>query len=115
MQNYLINIIGQELRFTELGNQINLYTPIEFTHTGKEKSKEDQDEGDKPSGGDQEGGDDSGDSGEKDNDNGSNSTSLAFAIVTPILGVIIIILVVMVILAHKRASSSRSEEIERLT
>ena len=115
VQNYLINIIGQELRFTEFGNQINLYTPIEFTHTGKEKSKEDQDEGDKPSGGDQEGGDDSGDSGEKDKDNGSNSTSLAFAIVTPILGVIIIILVVMVILAHKRASSSRSEEIERLT
>ena len=115
VQNYLINIIGQELRFTEFGNQINLYTPIEFTHTGKEKSKEDQDEGDKPSGGDQEGGDGSGDSGEKDKDNGSNSTSLAFAIVTPILGVIIIILVVMVILAHKRASSSRSEEIERLT
>ena len=115
VQNYLINIIGQELRFTEFGNQINLYTPIEFTHTGKEKSKEDQDEGDKPSGGDQEGGDDSGDSGEKDKDNGSNSISLAFAIVTPILGVIIIILVVMVILAHKRASSSRSEEIERLT
>ena len=111
-QNFIINIIGQELRFEK---QINLYTPKEFKHTGKEKSEDDQEEGGKPSGGDQEGGDDSGDSGEKGKDSGSNSTSLAFVIVTPILGVIIIILVVMVILAHKRASSSRSEEIERLT
>ena len=116
VQNYLINIISQELRFEK---QINLYTPIEFKHTGKEKSKEDY-EGGEPSGGE---GDDSypDDEGgntpqKKEDDDSSSKTSLAFAIVTPILGVIIIILVIMVILAHKRTSSSHSaEEIEKLT
>ena len=46
---------------------------------------------------------------EKD-DGGLKGSSLALAVVVPILGVIIIILIVMVILAHKRTSSKNSSE-----
>ena len=46
---------------------------------------------------------------EKD-DGGLKGSSLALAVVVPILGVIIIILIVMVILAHKRTSSKNSNE-----
>ena len=101
-QEFLVNIISQELR---LEKNINFYNPYEFKHTGKEKSKD---------------GDDSYDDEPtsevipKDNE-GSESASLALAIVVPILAVIIIILIVLLIFSRKINSSKRSkDEIEKL-
>jgi len=80
---YILNIISQELRFDK---KINFYEPKEFVHAGK-----------------------NGDSGK----GGIKGASLALAIVTPILSVIIIGLVIFIILIKRKGSSS--SDIESLT
>jgi hypothetical protein len=82
--SYLINIISQELRFDK---QIKFYQPFKFIHN-IEKPPEDE------------------------NDGGLKGSSLALAIILPIVGVIIIILIVIIII--KRKANKNSEAIENL-
>jgi len=78
---YILNIISQELRFDK---KINFYEPREFVHGGKN--------GDGSSG------------------TGGNGASLALAIVTPILSIIIVALVIYIILIRRKGASSRDIE-----
>ena len=103
-QEFIVNIVSQELRF---GKKINFYTPYKFGHTGKEKSQDDEDpynDFPPPS-----------TPGEKSDGKPDSSTSLVLAIVLPIVGVIIIIGVALLVINYKRRSSSvTKEEIEKL-
>jgi len=160
-QEFIVNIISQELRF---GKNINFYTPYKFEHTGKEITTDEEEpydsssdgqsdsghsDGGQSDGGHSDGQSDSGhsdgsqsdgghsdgghsdggqsDGGQSDGghtdpssgdtkDSGSlEGTSLALAIVVPILSIVIIVLVVILILKHRRKSSPISkEEIEKL-
>jgi len=160
-QEFIVNIISQELRF---GKNINFYTPYKFEHTGKEITTDEEEpydsssdgqsdsghsDGGQSDGGHSDGQSDSGhsdgsqsdgghsdgghsdggqsDGGQSDGghtdpssgdtkDSGSlEGTSLALAIVVPILSIVIIVLVVILILKHRRKSSPTSkEEIEKL-
>ena len=106
-QEFIVNIVSQELRF---GKKINFYTPYKFGHTGKEKSQDDEDpynDFPPPSTPDGEKSD-----GKPEED---SSTSLVLAIVLPIVGVIIIVGVALLVINYKRRSSSvTKEEIEKL-
>jgi len=87
---YIMSIISQELRFEK---KIKFYEPKEFNHIGKSPNK-DSDNG----------------------DGGLSGTSLALAIILPIIGVIIIAVIVIVILRKRKGSSSDDiEKIENLT
>jgi hypothetical protein len=90
---YLVNIISQELRFDK---KIHFYQPKEFNHVGKKPNDNDSDKG-----------------GEGNDGDDGGSSSLAFAIILPIVGVIIIAVVVIFILKRKEGASS--EKIEQLT
>ena len=90
--NYLMNIISQELRFDK---KINFYEPKEFNHVGKEKK--------------------GGDEGDGDDEGGLKGTSLVLAIVLPIVGAIIIALVIIFICRRKSSSSRDIEKLTQLT
>ena len=80
--NYIMNIISQELRFEK---KINFYEPKEFKqHKG---------------------------SGDDKDDGGLKGTALALAIVIPIIGVIIIAIVVIFICKHKGSTSDEIEKL----
>jgi len=86
-----MSIISQELRFEK---KIKFYEPKEFTHIGKSPNNDSKDNG----------------------DGGLSGTSLALAIILPIIGVIIIAVIVIVILRKRKGSSSDDiEKIENLT
>ena len=141
-QEFIVNIISQELRF---GKNINFYTPYKFEHTGKEITTDEEEpydsssdgqsdsghsDGSQSDGGHSDGGHSDGgqsDGGQSDGghtdpssgdtkDSGSlEGTSLALEIVVSILSIVIIALVVILILKHRRKSSPTSkEEIEKL-
>ena len=120
-ENFIINIISQKLRYDR---KINIYTSKVFEHTGRKNSDDEHGESDIPTSDSTNTTDiptsDStnntdiipgSEDGSKEKDDGDlKGSSLALAVVVPILGVIIIILIVMVILAHKRTSSKNSNE-----
>ena len=88
---YIMSIISQELRFEK---KIKFYEPKEFNHIGKSPNNDSKDNG----------------------DGGLSGTSLALAIILPIIGVIIIAVIVFVILRKRKGSSSDDiEKIENLT
>jgi len=109
-ENFIINIISQKLRYDK---KINIYTSKVFEHTGRKNSDDEHGEGDIPTSDSTNNTDiiPGSEDGSKEKDDGDlKGSSLALAVVVPILGVIIIILIVMVILAHKRTSSKNSNE-----
>ena len=88
---YIMSIISQELRFDK---KIKFYEPKEFNHIGKSPNNDSKD----------------------DNNGGLSGTSLALAIILPIIGAIIIAVIVFVILRKRKGSSSDDiEKIENLT
>jgi hypothetical protein len=89
---YILNIISQELRFDK---KINFYEPKEFTLAGKDH--EDEDSGSSGTDG-------------TDKTEGTKGSSLALAIVIPILSVIIVGLVIFIILIKRKGSSSSDIE-----
>ena len=89
---YIINIISQELRFDK---KINFYEPKEFTLAGKDH--EDEDSGSSGTDG-------------TDKTEGTKGSSLALAIVSPILSAIIIGLVLFIFLLKRKGSSSKDIE-----
>ena len=84
---YIMNIISQELRFDK---KINFYEPKEFILTN-DKNEDDNDDED-----------------------GLKGTSLALAIILPIVGVIIIAAVVIFVLRRKNISSLDIEKDEKM-
>jgi len=132
---YILNIISQELRFDK---KINFYEPKEFVHAEKsdksdksddqktdkdsdqksdkdsdQKSDKDSDQkSDKDSdkNSDSDSGTNSNSDGESSKEGGIKGASLALAIVAPILSVIIIGLVIFIILIKRKGASSRDIE-----
>ena len=96
---YVMNIISQELRFEK---RIRFYEPKEFTPTKKEDSGDSSDSTDKSDINDKE-----------NNEDGIKGSSLALAIVAPILSIIIIILIIIIII-NKKAKREFSSDIESL-
>ena len=94
--NYVMNIISQELRFEK---RIRFYEPKEFTHTGKEVPSDSTDKSDIND--------------KENNEDGIKGSSLALAIITPVLSIIIIILIIIITINKKRKGSF-SADIEGL-
>ena len=89
-------IISQELRFEK---RIRFYEPKEFTHTGKEVPSDSTDKSDIND--------------KENNEDGIKGSSLALAIITPVLSIIIIILIIIITINKKRKGSF-SADIEGL-
>ena len=116
---YLINIISQELRFEK---KVNFYEPLEFSHNGiipYDDSESDSDSDVKTDDGNTNNSDSISDNisdnnKEKQEEEGSSSdsTTLALAITIPIIGLLVIAVVVLFILRRK---GNTSDSIEKLT
>ena len=114
---YLINIISQELRFEK---KVNFYEPLEFSHNGiipydDSESDSDSDSDVKTDDSNTNNSDNISDNNkEKQEEEGSSSdsTTLALAITIPIIGLLVIAVVVLFILRRK---GNTSDSIEKLT